>query len=349
MHKETFGTMPQGVSIDVFRLKNDLIEAEFISYGAAIVSLSPPDRSGRRENIILGFPDLDSYVKNNRSNSPSFFGSTIGRYANRIANARFSLHGHEYHLPQNNGPHLLHGGPGGFHNVVWNAEPIENGVAFHHVSKDGDQGFPGALTTTVRYTLSGPDLHIAYRASTDQTTILNLTNHAYFNLAGAGRGSILAHQLRIHAARFTPVDAGIIPTGELRSVAGTPFDFRQTTAIGERINDHDEQLTLGKGYDHNFVLDDPYARLKTAAELHHPASGRTLEVLTTEPAIQFYSGNYLDGSARGEAGDPRGKHSGLCLETQHYPDSPNHPHFPSTVLQPGEIFRSTTVFRFSAR
>jgi aldose 1-epimerase len=349
MQNELFGNMPEGAPIDVYRLKNDFIEGEFISYGAAIVSLCTPDRSGHRENVLLGFPGLDGYVKNNRSNSPTFFGSTIGRYANRIANARFSLNGHAYKLPKNNGQHLLHGGPGGFYNVVWNAEPIENGVAFHYLSKDGDQGFPGALTATVRYTLFGPDLHIAYHASTDKTTVLNLTNHAYFNLAGAGRGSILAHQLKIHAARFTPVDAGTIPTGELRSVAGTPFDFLQPTAVGQRINDCNEQLTLGKGYDHNFVLDDPSANLKPAAELHDPASGRKLEVLTTEPAIQFYSGNYLDGTARGKTGEPYSKHSGLCLETQHYPDSPNQPDFPSTVLRPGEIFQSTTIYRFSAR
>ena len=347
--KQLFGTMPDGQPIELYTLKNDHLEADLISYGAAIVCLRAPDRSGRRENIVLGFSDLDSYVQNHRSEAPFFFGSTIGRYANRIANARLTLDGSQYTLPANNGPHCLHGGPSGFYNVVWKAEPAQDALDFHYLSKDGDGGFPGALQTTVRFTLSGSELQIEYQASTDKPTVLNLTNHAYFNLSGTGRGPILRHHLKLFAASFTPVDSRTIPTGEIRPVAGTALDFRQSTPIGSRLHSSDRQLQLGKGYDHNFVLDDSSRNLKPAAELFDPVTGRVLEVLTTEPAIQFYSGNYLDGSACGQSGEPYTQHTGLCLETQHFPDSPNHPNFPSTVLRPGETFRSTTIYRFSTR
>jgi aldose 1-epimerase len=350
MQKEIFGHMPDGTPIDLYRLKTEFLEAAFTTYGAGILSLSAPDRFGHREDIVLGFATLDEYLHNHFSTSPIFFGSTIGRYANRIAQARFTLEQKEYQLPKNNGHHTLHGGLGGFHNVVWDASPIPNGVAFHYVSADGEQGFPGQLETTVRYTLAGSDWKIEYEATTNKTTVLNLTNHAYFNLFGAETGKfILSHRLRIPASRFTPADAESIPTGEVRSVAGSPLDFRDSTAIGDRISAPDEQLQLAKGYDHNFILDDSSPQLKPAAELYEPAIGRVLEVLTTEPAIQLYTGNYLDGSARGKSGQPYYKRAGLCLETQHFPDSPHHPDFPSTVLRPGEKFQSTTIYRFSTR
>lgn len=349
METELFGRMPDGRPIELYRLKNPKMEAEFMSYGAGIISLTLPDRTGERQNVVLGFNSLDDYVENHRSKAPFFFGSTIGRYANRIANAHFALDGQAYLLAKNNGPHSLHGGPGGFYNVVWNAQPIENGISFHYLSKDGEEGFPGNLSITVRFVLGGADLKIEYLASTHKTTVVNLTNHAYFNLAGAGYPSILSHELKLFASQFTPVDSGTIPTGEIRSVAGSALDFRQANAIGERIHDRDEQLKVANGYDHNFVLDDSSNQLKLAAEVYEPTSGRVLEVLTTEPAIQFYSGNYLGGSARGKSGEPYVKHSGLCLETQHFPDSPNHANFPSTVLRAGETFHSVTIYRFSTR
>jgi aldose 1-epimerase len=233
--------------------------------------------------------------------------------------------------------------------VVWRGEAIPNGVAFHYISKDGEEGFPGTLKTTVRFILSGGDLLIEYQAETDKPTVVNLTNHAYFNLTGSVRGTVLDHHLKLHASHFTPVDTQVIPTGELRPVAGTPLDFRKLTPIGERVHAPYEQLEIANGYDHNFVLDDASTNLKLAAELYDPGSGRVLEVLTTEPAIQFYSGNYLDGSAHGKGNKSYGQYTGLCLETQHYPDSPNQPNFPSTVLRPGETLNSTTVYRFSTR
>lgn len=349
MEKEFFGKLPDGTPVELYRLKSEAIEAEVMTYGAGIVSLHAPDRSGQRDNVVLNFPSLSDYVTNHRSPAPFFFGSTIGRYANRIADAHFALNGKQYTVAKNNGPHCLHGGPGGFYNVVWEAEPLQNGVAFRYASKDGEEGFPGTLHTSVRFTVSGADLKMEYDSSTDKATVINLTNHAYFNLSGAGRGSILSHQLKLFASRFTPVDARTIPTGELRAVAGTSFDFRKSTAIGGHIQAHEEQLELTKGYDHNFVLDEGSTLLKLAAELYDPASGRRLQVLTTEPGVQFYSGHYLDGSVRGKTGEPYAKYGGLCLETQHFPDSPNHPDFPSTTLRPGQNFHSVTVYRFSTR
>jgi aldose 1-epimerase len=349
VNKQPFGKMPDGTPIELHTVQTEKIEAQFMAYGAGIVSLRVPDRTGHLEDVVLGFADLAGYVRNHSSKAPIFLGSAIGRYANRIAQARFSIDGKTYTLAKNNGEHSLHGGPKGFYNVVWKGEPIENGVAFHYLSVDGEEGFPGNLKTTVRYTLSGSELKIEYLATSDKTTVLNLTNHAYFNLAGGGRGNILSHKLKLFASRFTPADAGLIPTGELRPVAGTPLDFRESTSIGQRIDADDQQLHLGHGYDHNFVLDDAAANLKPAAELYDPASGRLLAIWTTEPAIQFYSGNFLDGSTRGGNGLAHAKRSGLCLETQHYPDSPNHPEFPSTLLHPGETFRSITVLKFGVR
>jgi aldose 1-epimerase len=348
--KEFFGNMPDGTTIDLYTLKSSPIEARVMNYGAGIVSLRVPDRTGELRDIVLGFPDLKGYVQNHSSSAPRFFGSVIGRYANRIARASFSLDGKRFTLARNNGENILHGGPGGFHNVVWDAELARDGVAFHYLSKDGQEGFPGNLSVTVRYTLLQAELQIEYLATTDRPTVVNLTNHSYFNLSGAGSGgTILSHRLRLFGSRFTPVDSSLIPTGELRRVDSSPFDFRTATAIRDRIDADDEQLRFGHGYDHNFVLDDSSAELKQAAELHDPASGRTLEIWTTEPAIQFYSGNFLDGRSHGKNGVAYAKHAGLCLETQHYPDSPNHPEFPSTILRPGQTFNSLTTYRFSAR
>lgn len=344
-----FGKMLDGRPVELFSLKNGALEIELTSFGAGILSLRAPDRDGRFEDVVLGFPDFASLSKDHCSEAPHFFGSTIGRYANRISCGRFTLDGRDFRLGKISGEHALHGGPGGFFNVLWSSEPVQDGVQFQYLSKDGEEGFPGNLATTVRYTLSGSDLRLDYRASTDKITVLNLTNHSYFNLAGPSGGSILSHRLRLFSSRFTPVDSGLIPTGELRPVAGTPFDFRKASAIGERIDADEGQLRFGRGYDHNFVLDGQAGALKQAAELFDPASGRVLEVWTTEPAIQFYSGNFLDGSIQGKYGMTCSMHAGLCLETQHFPDSPNHPEFPSTILRPGEIFHSTTVLKFRAR
>ena len=344
-----FGKLPNGTPVELHTLKSGALEAQLISFGAGIISLRVPDRIGRMENIVLDFPDLAGYVQNHGSKAPNFFGSTIGRFANRIAGARFALNGKEYALAKNNGQHSLHGGPGGFYNVAWQSERAADGVTFHYLSKDGEEGFPGNLKASVRYSVSGSQLKVDYLATTDAATVINVTNHSYFNLAGAGNGSILNHQLKLFASRFTPTDAGAIPTGELRSVAGTPMDFRQSTAIGARIANDDQQLRFGQGYDHNFVLDGGVDVLKPAAELYDPASGRLLEISTTEPAIQFYSGNFLDGSIVGKSGARYEKYAGLCLETQHYPDSPNHPAFPSTLLRPGQTFRSTTILKFGTR
>jgi aldose 1-epimerase len=344
-----FGKLADGTTIELYSLKSEGIELQLIPFGAGIVSLCVPDRQGRFDNVVLDFPNLAGYVCNHGSKTPNFFGSTIGRYANRIANARFTLDGTEYHLTKNNGEHSLHGGPGGFHNLVWQSESIGNGVHFRYASKDREEGFPGNLETGVSYSLSGSQLKIDYVATTDRPTVVNLTNHAYFNLAGAGNGGILAHRLKLFASRFTPTDAGLIPTGELRSVVSTAMDFQQSTAIGARIDAQDEQLRLGNGYDHNFILDGQTTALKPAAELYEPASGRVLEISTTEPAIQFYSGNFLDGSIHGKSGATYKKYAGLCLETQHYPDSPNQPDFPTTVLRPGQTLRSTTILKFGIR
>ena len=338
--------MPDGTPVHLFSLGSGRLEVELISYGAGILSLRAPDRRGCFEDVVLGFPDLASLVNDHSSKAPHFFGSTIGRYANRIAQGRCALDGRNVQLSQISGEHSLHGGPGGFYNRVWRPEAVENGEEFHYLSKDGEEGFPGNLETSVRFTLSGADLRIDYQASTDKPTVLNLTNHSYFNLTGKGNSSILSHQLRLFASRFTPVDSGLIPTGELRAVEDTPFDFRKMSAIGERIAADDEQLRLGHGYDHNFVLDESASGVKQAAELYEPSSGRALEIWTTEPAIQFYSGNFLDGSIRGKSDAVYAKHAGLCLETQHFPDSPNRTEFPSTVLRPGDVFRSTTILKF---
>jgi len=342
-----FGKMPDGTAVEIYTLKDSKIEAQITTYGGIIVSLKVPDRSGKPADIVLGFDDLDGYVYNFNHKGTAFFGALIGRYANRIAHATFMLDGQKYDLPKNDGDNSLHGGPHGFNNVVWKGRAIPNGVELTYLSKDGEAGYPGNLTAVVRYTLIDSSLRIEYSATTDKDTVLNLTNHSYFNLTGHPT-EILGHQLMLHASRFTPVDATLIPTGELRSVASTPFDFRKPTAIGARINGADEQLQRGHGYDHNWVLDGN-GKLAEAAELYEPGSGRVMRVLTDQPGIQFYSGNFLDGTVKGKGGLSYQRRTGLCLETQHFPDSPNHPSFPSTELKPGEKFHSVTVFSFSAR
>jgi aldose 1-epimerase len=345
--RQPFGKTPDGTPVEIFALSDGTHEARIATYGGVLVSFKTPDRSGNVADVVLGFDDVDGYVSNFNGPKDAFFGALIGRYANRIAHGTFTLEGKQYSLPKNNGENTLHGGPHGFNNVVWNAKPVANGVELSYFSKDGEEGFPGNLTATVRYTLDGGNLRIEYSATTDRPTLVNLTNHSYFNLAG--QGDILNHQLTLHASRFTPVDAGLIPTGELKAVQSTPFDFREAKAIGSRINENDEQLHLGHGYDHNWVLDHPSGKLSEAAELYDPSTGRVLKVLTDQPGIQFYSGNFLDGSIKGKGGKPYDLHAALCLETQHFPDSPNHPDFPTTELKPGQRYHTVTVFEFSTR
>ena len=344
---QPFGNMPDGSAVEIFTLSDGPYEARIATYGGVLVSLKAPDRDGKVADVVLGFDNLESYVANFNGPSDAFFGAIIGRYANRIALGSFTLDGQKYSLPRNNGENSLHGGPHGFNNVVWKAKPIADGVELSYLSRDGEAGYPGNLTATVRYTLLKGDLRIEYSAVTDKDTVVNLTNHSYFNLAA--QGDILNHQLTLQASRFTPVNAGLIPTGEMKSVEATPFDFRKPTAVGARINADDEQVHLAHGYDHNWVLDRKGGGLEEAAELYEPASGRVLKVLTDQPGIQFYSGNFLDGSSKGKGGTPDQLHSGLCLETQHFPDSPNHPDFPSTELKPGQQYRSVTVFSLSTR
>jgi aldose 1-epimerase len=346
---QPFGKMPDGTPVEIFTLSDGTVEARIISYGGIIVSLKVPDRNGNSADVVLGFDDLDGYVSNSNGTKGAFFGALIGRYGNRIAKGAFTLDGKKYSLPINNAPNSLHGGPHGFNNVVWKAKEIADGVELTYLSKDGEAGYPGDLTTTVRYTLVNGELKIDYSATTDKDTIVNLTNHSYFNLAGEGKGDILKHQLTLQASRFTPVDATLIPTGELRPVAGTPFDFTKATAVGERVDADDEQIKLGRGYDHNWVLDAKGGKLADAAEVFEPSSGRVMQVLTTEPGVQFYTSNFLDGSVKGKGGVSYGKHAALCLETQHFPDSPNHPDFPTTMLKRGQKYHTVTVFKFSTR
>jgi aldose 1-epimerase len=344
---QPFGKMPDGTPVEIYTLSDGAFEARIATYGGVVVSLKAPDRNGKVADVVLGFDDVDGYVANFNGASDAFFGAIIGRYGNRIAHGSFTLDGQKYSLPLNNGENSLHGGPHGFNNVVWKAKPVANGVELSYLSKDGEAGYPGNLSVIVRYTLVKGDLRIEYSATTDKDTVLNLTNHSYFNLAG--QGDILNHQLTLHASRFTPVDAGLIPTGELKSVESTPFDFRKTTAVGARIGANDEQLHLGHGYDHNWVLDSGGGKLTEAAEVYDSSSGRVLKVLTDQPGIQFYTGNFLDGSIKGKGGKPDELHAALCLETQHFPDSPNHPDFPTTELKAGEHYHTVTVYSLSAR
>ena len=342
--KQLYGKMPDGTPIDLYTLKDGKIEVRIMNYGATIQSILVPDRNGKVGDIALGFDTLDGYVTGNKP----FFGVIAGRYANRVAHATFQLDGKTYHIPANDGDNALHGGKVGFDKKVWQAKQIKDGVELTLVSPDGDQGFPGTLTTIVRYTLKGNELHIEYAATTDKDTVLNLTNHSYFNLKGQGEGDILNHQVEIDATRYTPVDANLIPTGVLAPVAGTPFDFLKPHVIGERIDADNEQLKLGIGYDHNFVLNGG-GKYAEAAEVYEPTTGRVLQVWTDQPGVQFYTGNHLDGTVTGKGGKVYKKRYGFCLETQHFPDSPNHPSFPTTELKPGQTFHSQTVVKFSAR
>ena len=352
--RQSFGRLPDGRETHLYILRNARgFEADISDYGGAVVRLLAPDKQGKLADVVLGFGSVEPYPKQ----SP-YFGALIGRVGNRIAHGRFTLDGKTYTLATNNRPGgvpcTLHGGWVGFDKVIWASEPTtrdgQPALRLHYTSRDGEEGFPGSLKVEIVYSLTADDgLRIDYGATTDQATPVNLTNHSYFNLAGEGNGTILEHELTIHARRYTPVDKGLIPTGEIAPVAGTPFDFNAPHAIGERVNADHEQLRRGGGYDHNFVLDAQDGTLALAASVYEPKSGRKLEVLTTEPGLQFYCGNFLDGKLTGKSGKNYVHRGGFCLETQHYPDSINHPSFPTTVLRPGQIHRSTTVYRFSAR
>jgi aldose 1-epimerase len=345
-----FGKMPDGTSVEVYTLTNKQgIEIRAITYGGIIQSLRVPDRSGKFDDIVLGFETLEGYVGEH-----PYFGAIIGRFGNRIGGAQFALDGRTYKLAANDGPNHLHGGVKGFDKVVWKASSTRSeagpAVVFTRVSPDGEEGYPGNLNVRVTYTLTDRnELIVDYHATTDRATPVNLTQHSYFNLAGHASGDILGQELTINADRYTPVDETLIPTGELAPVASTPFDFRQATAIGARINADHPQLKAGKGYDHNWVLNRKGAGLQPAARAYDPKTGRTLAVSTTEPGIQFYAGNFLDGTVKGKGGAVYRHRTGFCLETQHFPDSPNKPKFPSTILKPGAEYRSRTVFTFGTK
>lgn len=350
IEKHAFGKTADGTPVELYTLTNaNGLEAKITNYGGIVVSLLVPDRDGKPGDVVLGYETLEEYIENN-----PYFGTLVGRYGNRIARGKFTLEGIEYTLAQNDGENHLHGGLKGFDKVVWKADAVRSknsvGLKLTYLSKDGEEGYPGNLSVTVVYTLTNDnELKIEYTAVTDKVTIVNLTHHGYFNLAGAGLGDILGHELMIKADRFTPVDKGLIPTGELRSVKGTPMDFTRAAAIGARIDQAAEQLVLGGGYDHNWVLNNGDGSLALAAKVYEPTTGRVMEVYTTEPGIQFYSGNFLDGSITGKGGKVYEYRYGFCLETQHFPDSPNKPDFPSTVLKPGETYTTTTIYTFSVK
>jgi aldose 1-epimerase len=346
--KQAWGKTAAGEAVDLYTLTNAKgASVQIATLGGTVVSVKVPDRSGALSNVVLGFDSLDGYL-----GPHPFFGVLVGRYGNRIGNARFTLDGKTYTLAKNNGENSLHGGRKGFDKYVWKAREVASpdGVAVEliHVSPDGDEGFPGTLSATVRYTWTDANgLRIDYTATTDKPTVINLTNHSYFNLSAGTAATVLDHTMQLAADKFTPVDKGLIPTGELRAVAGTPFDFRTARRVGELIDKDEEQIKFGGGYDHNFVLDQPANNsMRLAARVTEPTSGRMMEVTTTEPGVQFYTGNFLDGSIKGRGGKPYVKRSGLCLETQHYPDSPNKPAFPSVVLRPGQTYKTSTQYTF---
>jgi len=348
--KESFGETPGGRPVDRYTLTNTHgMTMKVLTFGGVIQKLRVPDRNGHFRNVVLGFNSVADYA----SDADPYFGALIGRYGNRIANGEFQLDGTTYTLPKNNGPNTLHGGTKGFDDRLWRAEPIRRngkvGLALRLTSRDGDMGFPGTLNVKVTYVLRNDNtVKIRYRATTDAPTVVNLTQHSYFNLRGNGSGTIYDHRLKIAANRFTPVDSTLIPTGDLRKVAGSPFDFRTAKPIGRDIRDATKQLLFGQGYDHNWVLRHAGPDMHLAARLHDPTSGRTLTIRTEEPGIQFYSGNFLDGTLVGTAGKAYRQGDGLALETQHFPDSPNQPDFPSTRLNPGDTYDTTTVWEFSA-
>jgi len=347
--KQAYGKTPEGADVELHTLTNaNGMQAGIMTYGGTVVSLTAPDRNGKYADVVLGLDDVTAYTK-----ATAFFGALIGRYGNRIGHAEFKLEGNSYKLPANDNGNTLHGGPAGFDKRIWTAVPGNSAdgqtLELTYVSKDGEEGFPGTLTSKVVYTLTQKnELKIDYTATTDKPTVVNLTNHSYFNLAGQGEGDILGHEVTINADRFTPVDDKLIPTGELKAVAGTPFDFTKSTAIGARIDANDEQIKFGKGYDHNWVLNKSGDGLTKAAEVNEPKTGRIMEVWTTEPALQFYTGNFLDGTLKGK-GKTYPHRGAFCMETQHYPDSPNKPAFPSTELKPGATYHTTTIYRFSAK
>ena len=348
--KTSFGKTDAGENIDLYTLRNTHgVEAKITNYGGIVVSLKVPDRTGKFDDVVLGFKDLADYLK-----PGPYFGALIGRYGNRIAKGRFTLNGVEYKLAVNNGENHLHGGIKGFDKVIWagNELKMKTGPALvlDYISNDGEEGYPGKLTVRVIYTLTNNnELKIDYSATTDKDTVINLTHHSYFNLAGEGNGDILNTRVTINADRFVPTDAGSIPLGELRKVSGTPFDFLTPHAIGERINQDDEQIKFGSGYDHTWVINGRPGVMRFAATAYEPTSGRVMQVWTTEPGMQFYTGNFLDGTLTGKAGKLYPRRSGFCFETQHYPDSPNHPSFPTTTLKKGTTYRSTTIYRFSSK
>jgi len=348
--EKPYGSTEDGGEISFFLFKNrNGLEMEVINYGAIVTALRVPDRGGKLADVVLGFDNIEDYVSDK-----SYFGATVGRIGNRIADGLFSLDGERYKLAQNDNGNHLHGGLKGFNKRIWTPTIMENNgvpaLKLSYLSKDGEEGYPGNLSITVTYSLTDEnELTIDYEATTDKPTILNPTHHSYFNLAGAGEGDILDHQLWINADRFTPVREGLIPTGELRDVTDTPMDFRDVTRIGERINDKDHQLDLGLGYDHNWVLNDWDGSLRLAVSLYEPFFGRFMEVLTTEPGMQFYSGNFLDGSAIGKSGKNYHHRSALCLEADHFPNSANQPGFPTVTLRPKEIYTQTTIYRFSTK
>jgi len=343
--KQSWGALPSGESIDLYTLRNGKgVETTISNFGGRIVTLKVPDRAGKFEDVVLGYDTLEPYTKPN-----PFFGTLVGRYANRIANGEFTLNGKKYTLLKNNGPNSLHGGGKGFDKKAWKADvTANNGLQLSYLSKDGEEGYPGNLSTTVTYSLGDDNgLRIDYEATTDADTVLNLTNHSYFNMAGHAHGAILDHQLLLNADKFTPVNANLIPTSELRSVEGTPFDFRKPMAIGARIDAPDEQIKFAKGYDHNFVVNRTGGEPTLAARVTDPQSGRVMEVLTTQPGVQLYTANHIEGEIKGKAGAIYHFRSAYCFETQHFPDTPNQPSFPTAVLKPGQKFHETTIFRFS--
>jgi aldose 1-epimerase len=345
--RTAFGQTPDGAAVDLYALSNGLLSTEIITFGGRVVSLYVPDRAGKRDDVVLGCDRLEPYLQKN------FFGAIVGRYANRIAGAQVTLNGVVYLLPANAGAYHIHGGVRGFDKVVWRAEAAETTdgpqVRLVYLSRDGEEGYPGNLHVTVAYTLTADALAIAYEAVCDKDTIINLTNHSFFNLGGHASGDVLGHELTLCADAFTVCDEQRLPTGEIRSVAGTPMDFRQPTVIGSRINADDEQVRFGRGFDHNWVLNHAPGVYALAADVYDAKSGRLMEVYTTEPGVHFYSGNALSGSIVGKGGVAYVKHAGLCLEVQHFPDSPRHPHFPSVILRAGERYTQRTSYRFATR
>lgn len=348
--KKPWGQTPDGTAVDLYTLKNAKgAEATITNYGGIVVTLLMPDRSGKFGDVVLGYDNLQGYI-----DKTPYFGCLVGRYGNRIGGAQFAIDGTTYTLAKNDGPNSLHGGVKGFDKVVWTARPIESkeGAALEltYLSMDGDEGFPGNLQVTAVYTLTDKnELKLTFTATTDKPTVVNLTHHSYFNLRGQGNGDILGHEVMIASSKTTPVDKTLITTGELKSVEGTPFDFRKPTTIGARINDPDTQLQYGPGYDHNWVIDKVAGELGLHASVYEPTSGRLMLVISDEPGLQFYAGNFLDGTIKGKGGVAYQHRTGFCMEPQHYPDSPNKPEFPSVVLRPGQTYKNTIIYRFSTR